>query len=207
MPEDDTPAPNSPKLGSLLISPKGRVPRAVPVGECGGVDMIYCGDGESIFWARGISDTISYRVDTKISTPHPESWREGVFGQTSSESDERDARLRDRAIQYTDRSYSYGNGDSAEIRSERCDRQNKAMDGESAEEKVCLVGESVLERTDSLVARIFCFDSWDRRAKNNGICEVARTPGFRSSRASILARLVNKEFTSATGSARGYLLG
>ena len=33
----------------------------------------------------GISDGVSYSLDTEISPSHPEYWREGISGQTFSE--------------------------------------------------------------------------------------------------------------------------
>ena len=41
--------------------------------------MIRCVSGNSVLRSRGLSDRISYRMDTEISPPHPKSWSAGLF--------------------------------------------------------------------------------------------------------------------------------
>ena len=44
--------------------------------------MLYCLNGDSIIRTRCLSYGIPYCVDTQISPPYLESWREGIFSQT-----------------------------------------------------------------------------------------------------------------------------
>ena len=69
-------------------NPKGRVPRAMPVGECIGGDMVCLGHGSSSVWPRSLSNGVSRCLDSEISPPYPESWCAGLFEETFPESDE-----------------------------------------------------------------------------------------------------------------------
>ena len=73
----------------FLISPKGRVPRALPVGECKGGDMVCLGHGSPSIRPRSLSNGISRCLDSEISPPYPESWCAGLFEKTFPESDEK----------------------------------------------------------------------------------------------------------------------
>ena len=84
----------------LLISPKGRVPRAMPVGECKGGDMVNFSHGKSFFWSWSISDGISYSMDTEISPPNPEFWNAWIFEKTFPKGNEGDAGLREGRVEY-----------------------------------------------------------------------------------------------------------
>ena len=84
----------------LLISPKGRVPRAMPVGECKGGDMVNFSHGKSLFWSWSISDGISYSMDTEISPPNPEFWNAWIFEKTFPKGNEGDAGLREGRVEY-----------------------------------------------------------------------------------------------------------
>jgi hypothetical protein len=64
--------------------------------------MIYCWNGNTIIRTQCLSYGIPYSVDNEISPPYPESWRQGVFGQTFSESYEEYARMRDSELQSAD---------------------------------------------------------------------------------------------------------
>ena len=44
-----------------------------------------------LFRACRISHRVSHSLDTEISPPYPESWREGIFKQTFTEGVENDA--------------------------------------------------------------------------------------------------------------------
>ena len=72
----------------LLISPKGRVPRAMPVGECIGGDMVCLGHGSPSIWPRSLSNGVSRCLDSEISPSYPEFWCAGLFEKTFPESDE-----------------------------------------------------------------------------------------------------------------------
>ena len=80
---------------TILINPKGRVPRALPVGECKGGDMILLWYGSAIIRSWGLSNGIPRCLDSEISPPHPESWCTGLFEQTFPENNEEFARVRD----------------------------------------------------------------------------------------------------------------
>ena len=71
-----------------LISPKGRVPRAMPVGECIGGDMVCLGHGSPSIWPRSLSNGVSRCLDSEISPSYPEFWCAGLFEKTFPESDE-----------------------------------------------------------------------------------------------------------------------
>ena len=62
--------------------------------------MVYCLNGDSIIRTRCLSYGIPYCVDTQISPAYPESWREGIFSQTISESSQANARMRNHQLQY-----------------------------------------------------------------------------------------------------------
>ena len=55
--------------------------------------MVEYGNGDKIFWPHSLPDGISFSLDSKISSPNPESWREGIPGKSDSESDARPARM------------------------------------------------------------------------------------------------------------------
>ena len=55
-------------------NPKGRVPRALPVGECKGGDMVYLKNGSASIWTWSLSNGIPRCLDSEISPPYPESW-------------------------------------------------------------------------------------------------------------------------------------
>jgi len=84
----------------LLIIPKGRVPRAMPVGECKGGDMVNFSHGKSFFWSWSISEGISYSMDTEISPPNPEFWNAWIFKKTFPKGNEGDAGLREGRVEY-----------------------------------------------------------------------------------------------------------
>ncbi len=71
----------------MLKNPKGRVPRAKPVGECceGDMRLVKWMHGDKVIRAHGISHRISHSLDTEISPSHPESWRKRVLDEAFSE--------------------------------------------------------------------------------------------------------------------------
>ena len=77
--------------------------------------MVYCLNGDSVIRTWCLSHGIPYCVDTQISPPYSESWREGISSQTFSESSQEHARVRNRQSQYVSRPHSHGNGDSTEV--------------------------------------------------------------------------------------------
>ena len=54
-------------------------------------------------------------MDTEISPPYPESWRERIFEQTFPEGDKEFTRLRDHPAEYYGGSHTFGDGDSTEV--------------------------------------------------------------------------------------------
>ena len=76
------------ELEDFSKGPKGRVPRAMPVGECIGGDMVCLGHGSPSIWPRSLSNRVSRCLDSEISPPYPESWGAGLFEKTFPESDE-----------------------------------------------------------------------------------------------------------------------
>ena len=54
-------------------------------------------------------------MDTEVSPPYPESWREGISEQTFPEGDKEFTRLRAHPAEYYGGSYTSGHGDSAEV--------------------------------------------------------------------------------------------
>ena len=71
--------------------------------------------GDTSLRAQCISDRIPYRLDTKISPPHPESWRQGVCSETFSEGFGDDARMRDCRTEYQGGPFASGDGNSPKI--------------------------------------------------------------------------------------------
>ena len=76
-------------------NPKGRVPRALPVGECEGGDMVCLGHGNPSVWPWSLPNGVSRCLDPKISPPYPESWSARLFEKTFPESHEKFAGMRD----------------------------------------------------------------------------------------------------------------
>ena len=73
---------------SVLLNPKDRVRRALPVGECEGGDMIYWGHGNPSIWPWSVSNGVPCCLDSQISPPYPESWYTGLFEETFPENTE-----------------------------------------------------------------------------------------------------------------------
>jgi len=139
--------------------------------------------GDTIFRSRRVSDRVSCGMDTKIPAKGPESRSTRISKQTFSANPQRYAWGGNSRNQYATRPHSCTDDYTAKIRSERRDRKNKRSKCEQAEEKVCLVGEGILERERCLVARIFRVDGRAQRKPNNQIRTLARESGFRSSEA------------------------
>ncbi len=87
----------------------------MPVGEWLGGDMIRCVSGNSVLRSRGLSDRISYRMDTEISPSYPKSWSAGLFAKTFSESDEEPTGVRDSRLQHAGGPYPYDHDHSSEV--------------------------------------------------------------------------------------------
>ena len=67
-------------------NPKGRVPRACPwVNVRGGDTVVKWVNGNSAVRTWSIPNRVPYCLDTKVSTPHPESWCTRVLGKGSRE--------------------------------------------------------------------------------------------------------------------------
>jgi hypothetical protein len=139
--------------------------------------------GDKIFRAWRLQNRVSRGMDTKISAQGPESWRTRIYKQSFSEDPEGDARGRNIGDESAGGSYTCDYGDTTEIRSERCCGSDKRAKCEYAEEKVCVVGKSVLERKYRLVPGFFRLDDRPERTADHEICEVAGASGFRSSEA------------------------
>jgi len=77
-----------PDLKGLSNNPKGRVPRALPVGECEGGDMVCLKYGDPSIRTRSLPNGVSRCMDTEISPPYPESWSARLLEKTFPESDE-----------------------------------------------------------------------------------------------------------------------
>ena len=77
--------------------------------------MIRCASGDSIFRSRGLSDRVSYCMDTEISPPYPKSWSAGLFAETFSESDEESTGVRDSRLQHAGGPYPYDHDHSSEV--------------------------------------------------------------------------------------------
>ena len=77
--------------------------------------MVECGNGNKIFWPHGLPNGISLSLDSKISSPNPESWREGILGKNYSESDARPAWMRGDSTKYPEGPHTHGNSDSAKV--------------------------------------------------------------------------------------------
>ena len=76
-----------------------------------------------------------------------------------SEDTEGDTRSRDFREKHAGGSYTRNNDNTAEIRGKRCYREDKRKERKYAEEKVCVVGQSILERENCVVPRIFCLNN------------------------------------------------
>jgi len=77
-----------PDLKGLSNNPKGRVPRALPVGECEGGDMVCLKYGDPSIRTWSLPNGVSRCMDTEISPPYPESWSARLLEKTFPESDE-----------------------------------------------------------------------------------------------------------------------
>ena len=69
-------------------NPKGRVPRALPVGECEGGDMVCLEHGNPSIWAWSLPNGVPRCMDPEISPPYPESWSARLLEKTFPESHE-----------------------------------------------------------------------------------------------------------------------
>ena len=177
---------------NISNSPKGRVPRACPwVNVRGGDTLVNWVNGNPAFWTWCLSNRVPYYLDTKVSSPHPESWRSGLFAQTFSENSPEHAWMWNHWAKYPGWSYPFTYGYTSEICSKWCCGSNKRDYIKPPSEKVWLVKKSVLEREYSLVPWVFCFYRWCGWGKNHKVHPLATKPGFRSSEAWI--------FLSATG--------
>jgi hypothetical protein len=76
------------RILSVSTNPKGRVPRAMPVGECEGGDMVCLGHGNPSIWPWSLPNGVSRCVDPEISPPYPESWSARLLEETFPESHE-----------------------------------------------------------------------------------------------------------------------
>lgn len=85
-------------------------------------------NGNKVIGTLSLSYGVPYSMDTEISLPRPESWSKGVLGETFSEGNERITGMRDSNIQHTDRPYTHGNDNSAEICSKCSGGKNKGND-------------------------------------------------------------------------------
>ena len=65
-----------------------RVPRAMPVGECEGGDMVCLGHGDPSIWTWSLPNGVSRCMDSEISPPYPESWSARLLEKTFPESHE-----------------------------------------------------------------------------------------------------------------------
>ena len=77
--------------------------------------MIESKGADTVIGAYGISDRVPHRMDTEISPPYPESWRERLPPASFFEGSERYAGMRDGGVFHPGRPYPHGNGDSSEI--------------------------------------------------------------------------------------------
>ena len=76
-------------------NPKGRVTRALPVGECEGGDMVCLEHGNQSIWTWSLPNGVSRCMDSEISPPDPESWSARLLEKTFPESHEEFAGMRD----------------------------------------------------------------------------------------------------------------
>ena len=96
-------------------NPKGRVQRALPVGECEGGDMVCLGHGKPIIWTWSLPNWVSRCMDPEISPPYPESWSARLLEKTFPESHEELAGTWDHWAEYAGWSYPYVDCDSTEV--------------------------------------------------------------------------------------------
>jgi len=78
--------------------------------------------------AQRLSNRISYRLDSEVSPPHPESWRPWVSAQTFSEGAQADTGMRDRHDEHTGGSYPHGDDHPTQICGERGDGNHQRDD-------------------------------------------------------------------------------
>ena len=77
--------------------------------------MVKLKDGDIFKWPWGLQDPVSYSMDTEISAPYPESWRERLPGQAFSEDYEEYAGMQDSRIQHNEGSHTHGNDNTAKV--------------------------------------------------------------------------------------------
>jgi hypothetical protein len=112
--------------------------------------------------SRGLSDRVSYSMDSEVSPPHPESGRPRVFDETFSEGDGDGSRVRDSGNKHTAGTSARCDDHPAEVCGERSDGEDQGSDEQPPSEKVSMVKQSILEGEYRLVAGIFCFNGGHR---------------------------------------------
>ena len=85
-------------------------------------------NGNKVIGTFSISRGVSHSVDNEISLPRPESWRKSVFREAISLGNEGITGVRDSKIQHTAGSYTYGDGDTAEVCGECSGGEDKRDD-------------------------------------------------------------------------------